>query len=374
MPSDAPRTTPSEAGSTAAHSTGTARTYLPYLDLARVLAILGVVAIHVVGGGVGSGEVGTAVIALDMALVVAVPVFFMISGALTLDPRAHSRGPGAFLLRRARRIIPALVFWSAFYIIAIRGMVSGRDISLRELAEMIITGHTYTHLYFLFAIAGLYLIAPLVQPFLAPNEKVRTWVLGSAACVWAVGVMAIGQAHEAGLGSSEPVQIGTFTFFLVYLGYFVLGRALVIRPIPRWAAVLGLVSVPAFIAVITWIFITGEQMAEHGRPAVWASVLAPSPVALPVMAYAVTLMASVSSLCRTWRVSERTEKVLRTLGEASFGIYLVHFAVLVILRATVPALDAYVPGPMAVTWCLTVLISAAIALIGRRVPGLRLVL
>src|SRR5699024_6736297 len=61
------------------------RTYLPYLDVTRILAVLGVVAIHVVSGGVADGEVGIAVTALDMALKVAVPIFFMMSGALSLD-------------------------------------------------------------------------------------------------------------------------------------------------------------------------------------------------------------------------------------------------------------------------------------------------
>lgn len=353
---------------------GAGRTYLPYLDVTRVVAVLGVVGIHVVAGGVGEGIVGTPVVALDMALVAAVPVFFMMAGALGLDPRAHRRGPGDFLRRRALRIIPATIIWSAFYIVVIRGLVSGVGTSPEGVLDMMITGQTYTHLYFLFAIAGLYLVAPVLQPFLATNEGTRSWLLGLLACAWTVLVMGIGEAAERGAGDSVPLQLGTFTFFLAYLGYFVLGRAMLVRPIPRPVAVAGLLTLPGFVALLTWLFLATAADGASDAPSVWAGVLAPSYVSLPVVAYSVVLMASVSSLFRSWRVTEGTATVLRTLGNATFGVFLVHFAVLVVLRAAIPALDNYQSIPMLITWTVTVLVSGAVALLGRRVPGLRLIL
>jgi surface polysaccharide O-acyltransferase-like enzyme len=358
---------------TGAPTTVSGRTYLPYLDIARLAAVLGVVAIHVLGGGVSSGQVGVPVVALDMALIAAVPIFFMMSGALTLDPRAHRRGPGEFLRRRAVRVLPALLAWSAFYIIVIRGMISDAWATPGGVLDMVVTGQTYTHLYFLFAIAGLYFITPVIQPFLAQHEGRRTWALGLLACAWTVGVMAIGQASKLGIGESHPVQAGTFTFFLVYLGYYVLGRAFLVRPIPRWTAVLGLMTVPGFIAAVTWLYLALQQTAEAGAAQLWISVLAPSYVSPVVVVYSIVLMASISSLCRDWRVSPRAEKVLRTLGNATFGVFLVHFAVLVVLRELVPALAAYTPGAMALVWAITSTISLGFALLGQKIPGLRLI-
>src|SRR5699024_1008483 len=80
-----------------------------------------------------------------------------------------------------------------------------------------------------------------------------------------------------------------------------------------------------------------------------------------------------SSLFASWRVPERAGRPLRTLGTATFGIFLVHFAVIVVLREALPALAPHETVPMAITWVLTVLVSALIALIGQRVPGRRLV-
>lgn len=351
------------------------RTYLPFLDVTRILAVLGVVAIHVVGGAVGDGEASPAVVALDMGLVVAVPVFLMMAGALNLDPRAHRHGPAAFLHRRAVRIVPAMVVWSAFYIVVIKGMVSGVPVeSVGEVVDMVITGRTYTHLYFLFAIAGLYLIAPVLAAFLAPDERRRSWVLGLLAAAWTVAVSMTGQLGSLGVTTTVPVASGTMTFFLLYTGYFVLGRAVLVAPVPRWAGVLGLLSLPGFVALVTWLYVAGPNYAgADGTSPTWVSLLAPTYASLPVHLFALVLMASVASLCPAWRVGPRTERVLRVLGTATFGIFLVHFAVMVVLRAAVPALDTYYPAAMAVTWTVTVLVSTVIALIGQRVPVLRLV-
>lgn len=354
-------------------SAPTGRTYLPFLDIARILAVLGVVAIHVVGGSVAAGEVGLGIVALDMGLIAAVPVFFMMSGALTLDPRAHRRGPADFLRRRAVRIVPATIVWSAFYIIVIRGAVSGGEVTRAAVLGMVVDGTTYTHLYFLFAIAGLYLLAPVLHPFLAEDEGSRTWVVGLVASLWTLLVTGIGRAGDVIDGAPVPLQLGTLTFALVYFGYFVLGRAVLVRPIPRSAAVLGLLSVPGFIALLTWLYVRTRSAAAAGDPELWERLLTPGYIALPVMVYSVVLMASISSLCRGWRVGPGTEKVLRTLGTATFGIFLVHFAVLVVLRTVFPASDAPDGVALLVLWAATTVISCAIALIGQRVPVLRMI-
>ncbi|ACU85899.1 putative integral membrane protein [Brachybacterium faecium] len=351
------------------------RTYLPYLDVTRILAVLGVVAIHVVSGGVADGEVGIAVTALDMALKVAVPIFFMMSGALSLDPAAHRHGPGHFLRRRARRIVPALVVWSAFYLIVIEGFVSGNPVgSLTELMDLLVRGKTYTHLYFLFAIAGLYLLSPVLAAFLEQDERRRAWIVGLAASGWTVAVISVGQAGGFAEDSTPPVAAGSLTFFLLYAGYFVLGRALVLTPLPRWCGVVGLATVPGFVALVTWLYIA--QPGGPGGPgpvSAWVRAFSPVYGSLPIVVYSVVLMAAVSSLFASWRVPERAVRPLRTLGTATFGIFLVHFAVIVVLREALPALAPYETVPMAITWVLTVLVSALIALIGQRVPGLRLV-
>lgn len=351
------------------------RTYLPYLDVTRILAVCGVVGIHVVSGGVSSGEVGTATVALDMALHAAVPIFFMMSGALTLDPAAHRHGPGRFLRRRAVRIVPALVVWSLFYVVVIQGIVLDEPVgSAAELMDLIVRGTTYTHLYFLFAIAGLYLIAPVLASFLAGDERRRAWILGLVASGWTVAVVSIGQSGGFSEETGAPVTDGSLTFFLLYTGYFVLGRAILVTPLPRVAGVLGLAMVPGLIALVTWLYIAQpDGPGPSGEAPAWVRALSPDYGSLPIVVYSVVLMIAITSLCAGWRVPTRVETPLRTLGTATFGIFLVHFAVLEVLRTAIPPLAEHEAGPMLLVWALTTALSTLIALIGQRVPGLRLI-
>src|SRR5690606_6813844 len=125
------------------------------------VAVLGVVCIHVFGAIVTNpdrrGSAGWWVaVALDFGNVWVVPVFVMVSGALLLGGRAHANGVGAFYRTRLLRLGPAFVFWQLFYIFAIRWLVSGQEPTAGSVAALFLSGSTYTHLYFLWLIVGLY--------------------------------------------------------------------------------------------------------------------------------------------------------------------------------------------------------------------------
>lgn len=347
----------------ASSSTGT---YLPVLDALRILAALGVVGIHTVAGAISAGRGGVAAAGLDMALIAAVPLFFAMAGALNLDARTQRHGARSFLRRRLGRIIPALLIWSLFYIAVIRVGVSGQEIGRTSWEDMLVTGLTYTHLYFLWAIAGLYLLTPLIIGALAPDERVRSWVVGIGLCVWTALVMAVPALTE---GRHVPLELGSLTFALAYAGYFVLGRAALAAPLSRRAGALALVVAGAMIPVLTWLFVLDHRTGEEGGGPL-LDTLAPSYVSPAVMLYSVCLFAGIIALGRTWRVSARTERVLRTLGETTFGIYLIHMAVLVVLRTT-PAFAEPSPGRVLALWAIAVGVSAVLTLVMRRVPGLR---
>lgn len=327
---------------------------------------------------VGQGvEDGTAPLGQDLlrsALMAAVPVFVMMSGALNLAPGALRDGSAEFLRRRARRVLPALAIWSAFYMVVIRGTVLHEDLSLDMSLELLVMGKPYVHLYFLIAIAGLYLMTPVLQAFLEKDEGRRAWIVGSVACVWMVAAMVPGQMAKAGVLVTAPMQESALTWSLLLTGYYVLGRAMIVRPVPRPLAAAGLALTPLLVVFMTWVFPRSAPEQTGGNPSAWALVLAPDYPSLPVMLYSVLLMAGLSSLLRDWRVDAPTRRWLRPLGEATFGIFLVHYAVLVLLRQAMPVLEGPSTRSAVVAWMLTVLVSAVIALVGRKVPGLRLIL
>lgn len=359
------------------------RDYLPILDAMRITAVIAVVAIHCMGTAVAEGTAPWWLTALDMAFVSAVPIFFMMSGALTLHPSAHRHGVRSFWRSRLERVLPALVVWSAFYIVAIDHFFSGNPLPPGRLITMIITGDTHTHLYFLWAIVGLYLLSPLFAAFLAPveedpgREARRALPLGIALLLWALVAMAIpvftsvAGEHMNGLVSIRPVSLGALTFPLVYAGYYVLGRALVTSPpLPRKLAVLFLLASLPCIWILTELYIARREGEERG---LLAQLMAPGYLTPIVALYSLMLFAAVYSLGRTWRVSEVWKKRLRALGNATFGVFLVHFAIMLILRRLFGFDAAWIPG-IAIIWALTTLASFAFALIGARIPGLSRIL
>ncbi|WP_315105865.1 acyltransferase [uncultured Microbacterium sp.] len=154
------------------------------LDALRIVSVLGVVAIHVFAGMVANPEVrGTpgwwgAVIA-DIGFVWVVPVFVMISGVFVLSPRQHVKGPAAFYRKRLPRLLMALVFWSLLYFLLIRTLFSQFQPTRADVARFILDGQPYTHLYFLWLIVGLYVVAPVLAAFLSGGSERRALVFAA---------------------------------------------------------------------------------------------------------------------------------------------------------------------------------------------------
>lgn len=353
---------------------GSARPYLPVLDVARILAVLGVIGVHVLADPVAEGHAGTGWLVLRQLISTAVPVFFMMSGALTLAPGAHRKGPGAFLSRRAVRIVPALVVWSLFYMLVVQRWTGAGPLSLEEMGRRVITGETFTHLYFLWAIAGLYLLAPVLAAFLAAagEERAqgrRAWVITLVACAWTLVVMAV-PALTAGFeeGPLAPVQRSALTDPLLFLGCFVAGRAALAAPVTRRLGALCLFACVPLIALMSMLVQVPEAEQQ-----LWHQLLMPTYVSPLVLVCSVLLFAGVIAFTAPWRVGERAQRVLRELGNATFGVFLVHFAVLIAARELLPVLDGPASAAMAGLWALVAAVSFALALPMQRVPGLRLI-
>lgn len=343
------------------------RPYLPFLDVARVVAVLGVVLIHVIAGDVSEGTVGPGWTAVNMIASAAVPVFLMMAGALSLSPTAHHRGTREFLRRRAVRIIPALLVWSVLYLVVLKGWVMGGRIDAATVVDAVITGDTYTHLYFLWAIAGLYLLTPVIAAFLrVGDEAVRAWWTGLLACLWTAVVMATGTlTSAAGLTDRVPVEKGSLTYALLFLGYYVVGRAALVAPMPRRWAYAALAACVPLVGLMTALKLrAGEQ-----NP-VPVDALLPSYTSPVLMVYSILLFSAMAALTGSWRVDHGARRFLRPLGDATFGVFLVHFVILLGVRE-LPLLGGSDSLSLIVTWLLTSALSFAFAMVAVRVPGLR---
>ncbi len=337
------------------------------LDLLRIVAIVGVVSIHTFGALRTSPELAGSrswwvAVALNAGFIWAVPVFVMISGALVLDERAYAGGTASFYRRRLLRLAPAFVFWQVFYLIVVRQLISGLDESPGAILSLVLRGETYTHLYFLWLIVGLYAIAPALRAVLDRGGPRLALTLAGILLLVTVATYSTAALLSWG-GQPTRITLLAFTQWVPYVGYFVAGYALRdvrLRGVPLWTTgALALVG-------IVW---TVVQAGAVSGASIVAAVLPQSYLGPVTALVAVALFVFVNSAV-TREPGLRGAAVVRTLSDATFGVYLIHFVLLILVRmvpmfhsaATTSVLSALL------VWIIVVLLSFAIVVPLRRVP------
>lgn len=339
----------------------------------RVLAIVGVVLIHVSGAVVVREDlqgtpVYTVAALMNGATRFCVPLFVVVSGALVLRPSSMSGGLGAFYRKRLSRLVPALVAWHVIYVL-FRRVVRHEHFGLDDLLVQTLGGRVYTALYFFWLILGLYLVAPFLWKAVADlslrQRVIIALVLVSLTCVWqsTLGVFA-----WQGAGSSPGAQT-IWTLWLPYVGFFLLGSALRdVEPTLRTGLLgLGLYAVGA--GVTTWQVL--------GQPPAPFHVLAPFGYWSWFVAMAtIGLWLAGRWFWRagTWASRGSVGRAADVLGSLTLGVFGIHLIVLYFAqRWLTPGLASgsiRVPGLLALT-AFVLVVSWAAAYAMSKVPGLR---
>jgi surface polysaccharide O-acyltransferase-like enzyme len=195
-------------------------------DLLRILACFLVVVIHVSGADVlACGQNWWAGNIYDSFARPSVPTFFMISGAMLLP---KSEPLLLFFRKRLLKVIPPLVGWSGFYLwwLWFNGAHIGGP---RQWIASIVRGPTMYHLWFFYAILGLYLFVPVMRRAYQASGQTEKWLLVALWFLWICLYPAL-HAVLAGTGfigvSDDPHAIG---YFAPYAGYMFLGAVLAER-------------------------------------------------------------------------------------------------------------------------------------------------
>jgi surface polysaccharide O-acyltransferase-like enzyme len=343
---------------------GDPATHLEWVDLARVAAILAVIAIHVASPLVirpshpTSWWFGNLV---ESAARWCVPVFVMISGALLLTS-ARTADPVPFYLRRFARLGPAMLVWIPAYLV-FGHVVNDVPATLDEAARSVLAGRPFYHLYFLFVIAGLYLIAPWLEPLVARGDRDR---LTTAVIVATAIAMADGIILVFGIGGPNAA-----TRWLPFVGYFLAGA--LIRDIPATPTRIRLAAVVAVAGILATAIGTGilvgplGQGLGRGRYLYEYPSVTTVPTSLAVFALLVWLGPGINE-----RLGSRSRRLVASAAAASFGIYLVHPMILEGLsRLGLNGLATAAPIAVTVTIALAFVISWPIVVAMERIPGLR---
>ena len=127
------------------------------LDVVRALAIVMVVAIHSVHEYMDE-SVYQALLPYFCTPV----LFFMTSGALIFPVRSGR----VFVKRRLRALLPAFAFWTVAYLLMDYYLTPHQDVSIGHRLLYCLYTPTWGTGWFVLAMAGLYLFAPFLSPWL----------------------------------------------------------------------------------------------------------------------------------------------------------------------------------------------------------------
>lgn len=301
------------------------RPYVPYFDLLRVVAIFTVVAVHLSAQHWPDVDVHSrAWFAFNLYCSLgkwSVPIFVMISGALFLG---HETDVHTILKKNVLRIAVVFIFWSGVY--ALIGLVFRHYTPIGTLMQFF-QGHY--HMWFLFMIAGLYLIVPLLQKFTCEESLTRYFLLLAFLFTFLLPQMSLFCSFfSPQLGNLiNTVTMYTYLYFPLGLTvYFVGGYYLSRREFSRREE---LVLYAAGIAGL--IFSVFGSLA-YSRTQGAASDLFYTYNSLNNLLASVSIFVFARQHLNFPRMGDRARSVLRRLSKYSFGVYLVHPMVIELLQ------------------------------------------
>lgn len=225
-----------------------------YLDTLKVVAIFAVVLIHSASTPLYTMSPDDALFAyanlLDSVARFCVPVFFMASGAVLLS---RDYDIADFYRKRLSKIIPVLVFWSVLYV-AFRVLVNGEPFEPMKTVMSFFGGHIYYHLWFLYIIVIMYLLAPFMRRLILAITPKEAFLLF---LVWLA--LAVVLPH---LESVSGLKFGfAYRELGAFCGYFMLGYYLSKTEFDRSFAALAVFAV----ASVTIFYLTGVFSLQKGE-------------------------------------------------------------------------------------------------------------
>lgn len=302
----------------------------PYYDYLRVLSTFAVIILHVAAQNFRKVEIGSfqwdVFNFTDSAVRWCVPIFVMISGALFLDnnkPLTLKKLYGKNILR----IVTAFVFWSVIY--ATYNVIDGKD--LRDGILIFVKGNY--HLWFLFMIAGLYVIVPLLRKITASKSATQYFIIVGFIFSFLIPrtinlLQILKIPHTTGLLKAISLAFDNvhFNFTAGFVLYFVLGYYIshydIKKSLRIVAYVIGFIAY-LFTAFFTeWVSLRDNKVIVDFYENYTVNVLLTS-VAVFIFAKYVLSKIELKGLF---------SKLVSFFSKYSFGVYLVHILVLDIFK------------------------------------------
>lgn len=272
---------------------------LDYLDSVRVLACFMVILMH--SPMPDNNAPGMFLSTISYLTAPCIGLFFMVSGALLLPVRT---GMFTFLKKRFTKIIFPTLFWTAIYLAA-NLYYSESEINIaRTICSVPFSHQGHGVLWFMYTLAGLYLLAPVLSGWLsnAAKREVEFILL-----LWTITLCFPVLSHFVDINTSNQ---GILYYFTGYAGYFILGYYLKKWPESiKWKILMPFVA----ISLVAPVVCKSLQLEVDFYNLFWY-------LSIFVVILTVAIWKFIDQYCSRMR--------LFSIAQYTFGIYLSHILVM----------------------------------------------
>ena len=298
-----------------------------YLDILRIIATFSVVVIHV--SATPWYKYPTSSLnwqfsnVWDSSARFSVPIFFMISGILFLNPQKNITIK-TIMTKYIKRIFFILIFWSIFYSAYNTYNDFKFDISAQSIKYFIKNAiYGPYHFWFLFVLIGLYLVTPILRE-IAKNEKILNYFISLSFIISIIlpTLQLIPKFGNYFFGYIELYQIRTV---LGYSFYFVFGYWLDQQQFTKKQ--LNLSYIIGFLAIcVTAILTSLVSLKQNHLNTTFYDYLR-----LNNMLAATGIFLFIKNKSTAIDLKESTLTIINKHSKYSFGIFIIHAFVLSLL-------------------------------------------
>ncbi|MBQ8924924.1 MAG: acyltransferase family protein, partial [Clostridia bacterium] len=303
-------------GSALSGAAGGAKKRLLSLDFMRIFAILLVIFNHTNYRGFFhylSDDPGTFLywfnLFFSVACKVAVPLFFMISGALLLR-KEESIGK---TYKRGIRIAVDLVLFS-FLFYSVFAWQGGEPLTVMGFLKGVIQKNVW-HLWYLYTYLAFLLTVPVLRGFVLALSAKEGFLLFALACVFGSVLPLL----EFYIGRVNPLAIPTFTFAMILyypiMGYLLTWKVDLVKVTWKQLGILWAVNLVFFaLCMYTQYRFIGKNPDSLNETFLTNNRFLNAPV----------VYLTFLKLFDGKSFGEKADKVFTEVGMCTFGIYLIH--------------------------------------------------
>ena len=300
---------------------------IPFLHVARVIACLMVVGLHSLPKVPLPGIDSKFSLIILLITRPCVPIFFMITGALLLP---YSGGDiSTFYKKKISRIVFPLLFWGIIY--SVIPYVLGRE----NLDQMWLNIYSLVLnfpkniggiLWYLYILAGLYLIIPFINPDVFKQRQLIKFYL----VIWLTACMClfvkIYRPEILGVGQSSTFDM--LHYFSGYLGYLFLGFYLTNNNVLELKISKNKLKYYVFflaIMIVCMLIIAVVLKITAANNNIPLSQTIHSFLSLPV----IIMSGSCYLMIKHYEIStsSKSYKIIKHLSSYTLGIYLSHMVI-----------------------------------------------